>query len=66
MSEGELWKRVHELDVTLAAHLASCEEQNKSMWKQLRSLTRVHWTVGCFIVTGQFGVIGALLARHYL
>lgn len=59
-----LWEKVHEIDKSLAGHLAQCAEQNVHVGRELRSVKKVLWAAFC----SSFGLLvivcGVLLKNH--
>lgn len=64
MSDPALWAKVHEIDKSLASHLAQCAEQNVHVGRELRSVKKVLWAT----FTSAFGLLvvicGVLLKNH--
>jgi hypothetical protein len=44
--DADLRLMVHQLDKSLAGHLAECAQQNKQLWIEIRAFKRILWT--CF------------------
>lgn len=65
MDQGELTKKMHEIDKTLAAHLQECFLQNRQVWHELRALKNVAWVAAIGIFSTLTLITGAL-AKNFL